>query len=110
MTPEFVVTFAKDALSLTILVAMPMLGLGLLVGLTVSVFQATTSIQEMTLTFVPKILAVLLGLLYFAPWMLDKLITFTESADINVKNRYFSVGQLFLYQVGMLGRVHAAYP
>ncbi len=84
MTPEFVVNFAKDALSLTILVAMPMLGLGLLVGLTVSVFQATTSIQEMTLTFVPKILAVLLGLLYFAPWMLDKLVTFTESVFRNI--------------------------
>jgi flagellar biosynthetic protein FliQ len=84
MTPEFVVNFAKDALSLTILVAMPMLGLGLLVGLTVSVFQATTSIQEMTLTFVPKILAVLLGLLYFAPWMLDKLVTFTESVFQNI--------------------------
>ncbi len=84
MTPEFVVTFAKDALSLTILVAMPMLGLGLAVGLTVSVFQATTSIQEMTLTFVPKILAVLLGLLYFAPWMLDKLVTFTESVFQNI--------------------------
>lgn len=84
MTPEFVVNFAKDALSLTILVAMPMLGLGLAVGLTVSVFQATTSIQEMTLTFVPKILAVLLGLLYFAPWMLDKLVTFTESVFKNI--------------------------
>ena len=84
MTPEFVVNFAKDALSLTILVAMPMLGLGLLVGLTVSVFQATTSIQEMTLTFVPKILAVLLGLLYFAPWMLDKLVAFTESVFQNI--------------------------
>ena len=84
MTPEFVVSFAKDALSLTILVAMPMLGLGLLVGLTVSVFQATTSIQEMTLTFVPKILAVLFGLLYFSPWMLDKLVTFTEKVFQNI--------------------------
>ena len=84
MTPELVVNFAKDALSLTILVAMPMLGLGMLVGLTVSIFQATTSIQEMTLTFVPKILAVLLGLLYFAPWMLGKLVTFTESVFQNI--------------------------
>jgi len=84
MTPELVVNFAKDALSLTILVAMPMLGLGLAVGLTVSVFQATTSIQEMTLTFVPKILAVLFGLLYFAPWMLDKLVTFTENVFQNI--------------------------
>ena len=84
MTPEFVVSFAQQAISLTILVAMPMLGLGLIVGLTVSVFQATTSIQEMTLTFVPKILAVFFGLLYFAPWMLDKIISFTESVFSNI--------------------------
>ena len=84
MTPELVVNFAKDALSLTIMVAMPMLGLGLLVGLSVSVFQATTSIQEMTLTFVPKILAVLFGLLYFSPWMLGKLVDFTENLFTNI--------------------------
>ena len=79
MTPEFVVSFAKEAIQLTILVSMPMLGLGLVVGLAVSIFQATTSIQEMTLTFVPKILAVLLGLLYFAPWMLEKITVYTEN-------------------------------
>jgi flagellar biosynthesis protein FliQ len=84
MTPEFVVSFAQQSISLTILVAMPMLGLGLIVGLVVSVFQATTSIQEMTLSFVPKILAVFLGLLYFAPWMLDKIITFTETVFTNI--------------------------
>jgi flagellar biosynthetic protein FliQ len=77
MTPEFVVSFAKEAIQLTILMAMPMLGLGLVVGLMVSIFQATTSIQEMTLTFVPKILAVLMGLLYFAPWMLEKITTYS---------------------------------
>lgn len=79
MTPEFVVSFAKEAIQLTILMSMPMLGLGLIVGLAVSIFQATTSIQEMTLTFVPKILAVLLGLLYFAPWMLEKITVYTEN-------------------------------
>ena len=84
MTPEFVVSFAQQAISLTILVAMPMLGLGLIVGLIVSVFQATTSIQEMTLTFVPKILAVFFGLLYFAPWMLDKIVSFTENILLNI--------------------------
>lgn len=78
MTPEFVVSFAKEAIRLTILVSMPMLGLGLAVGLIVAIFQATTQIQEMTLTFVPKIIAVLLGLLYFAPWMLEKLTVYTE--------------------------------
>ena len=84
MTPEFVVSFAQQAIGLTILIAMPMLGLGLIVGLIVSVFQATTSIQEMTLTFVPKILAVFFGLLYFAPWMLDKIVSFTESILLNI--------------------------
>jgi flagellar biosynthetic protein FliQ len=78
MTPEFVVSFAKEAIELTILVSMPMLGLGLIVGLAVSIFQATTSIQEMTLSFIPKILAVMLGLIYFAPWMLEKMMAFTE--------------------------------
>jgi len=76
MTPESVVGFAQEAIKVTILVAMPMLGLGLIVGLAVSVFQAVTQIQEMTLTFVPKILVVLLGLLFFSSWMLQQLIDF----------------------------------
>lgn len=77
MTPEFVVELAKEAIALTILLSLPMLGLGLAVGLMVSVFQAVTQIQEMTLTFVPKILAVFLGLLFAAPWMLEKITSFT---------------------------------
>jgi flagellar biosynthesis protein FliQ len=77
MTPEFVVSFAQEAIKVTILVSMPMLILGLIVGLAVSIFQAVTQIQEMTLTFVPKILIVLLALLFFASWMLNQLMTFT---------------------------------
>jgi flagellar biosynthetic protein FliQ len=77
MTPEFVVEFAKQAITLTIELSMPMLGLGLIAGLIVSVFQAVTQVQEMTLTFVPKIIAVFLGLLFAAPWMLDELTSFT---------------------------------
>lgn len=79
MTPEFVVSFAQEAIKVTILVSMPMLGLGLVVGLIISIFQAVTQIQEMTLTFVPKILIVLLALLVFAGWMLDQLMHFTIS-------------------------------
>lgn len=78
MTPEFVVGFTQEAIKVTILIAMPMLGLGLVVGLIVSIFMATTQIHEMTLTFVPKILAVLLGLLFFLNWMLQELIEFTQ--------------------------------
>jgi flagellar biosynthesis protein FliQ len=76
MTPEFVVGFAQEAIKTTIIVSMPLLGLGLAVGLVVSIFQAVTQIHEMTLTFVPKILVVLLALLFFAGWMLDRLIHF----------------------------------
>ena len=77
MTPEFVIGFAQEAIKTTIIVSMPLLGLGLVVGLVVSIFQAVTQIHEMTLTFVPKILVVLLALLFFAGWMLDRLIHFT---------------------------------
>ncbi len=77
MTPEFVVTFAQEAIKITLLVSMPMLGLGLAIGLIISIFQAVTQIQEMTMTFVPKILVVLLALLYFGSWMLEHLMHFT---------------------------------
>ena len=65
MTPEFVVNFAQEAIKVTLLVSMPMLLLGLIVGVAISIFQAVTQIQEMTLTFVPKIVIVMAALLYF---------------------------------------------
>lgn len=84
MTPEFVIEFAKQAIILTILLSLPMLGLGLVAGLIISVFQAVTQIQEMTLTFVPKILAVFIGLLFAAPWMMEKLMSFTTNIITNI--------------------------
>jgi len=78
LTPEFVVGFAQEAIKTTLLVSMPILGLGLVVGLTVSVFQAVTQIHEMTLTFVPKIVIILLALVFFASWMIEHLMVFTE--------------------------------
>jgi flagellar biosynthetic protein FliQ len=57
--------------------AAPMLGLGLIVGLTISVFQATTSIQEQTLTFVPKVVVVLGSLIVFGSWIVNSMINFT---------------------------------
>lgn len=77
MTPEFVINFAQEAIKVTLFVSMPMLSLGLIVGVAISIFQAVTQIQEMTLTFVPKILAVLLALLFFSNWMLGQLMNFT---------------------------------
>ncbi len=76
MTTEFVIQIGYRGLYTVLLVASPMLIAGLLVGLAVGIFQAATSIHEMTLTFIPKILAVVTALLVFAPWMLRTLIGF----------------------------------
>ncbi|MCW7753803.1 flagellar biosynthesis protein FliQ [Desulfobotulus sp. H1] len=84
MTPEFVVSFGQEAVWLTILIAAPMLLIGLAVGLMVSIFQAVTSIQEMTLSFVPKILAVFFSLIFFAPWMLEKMTSYTARIIENI--------------------------
>lgn len=83
MTVDFIVGFARQAVETTLMLAMPMLGLGMAIGLLISIFQSVTQIQEMTLTFVPKILAVMAGLLFFGPWMLTKLMNFTESIFVN---------------------------
>ncbi|MBN2233015.1 MAG: flagellar biosynthesis protein FliQ [Deltaproteobacteria bacterium] len=77
MTPDFVVGFARQALETTLMVSAPMLIFGLVVGLLISIFQAVTSIQEMTLTFIPKILAVFLSLIIFFPWIMRYLVDFT---------------------------------
>ena len=66
------------------LVSAPMLGLGLLVGLLVSVFQATTSIQEQTLAFIPKIIAVFVAILIFGPWMLRIMVEYVTNIFVNL--------------------------
>ena len=78
MTPQMVISIGREALQVTLLVAAPMLGFGLLIGLVISIFQAVTQINEMTLTFVPKILAVALALLLFMPWIINTLTDFTR--------------------------------
>ena len=77
MTPEFVIDFCRRAMEMVLLLSMPMLAVGLIVGLAVSVFQATTSIQEMTLQFIPKILLISITLVIAGPWMLEELTDFT---------------------------------
>ncbi len=84
MTPEFVIGFARQAIELTLMVAMPMLAIGLFVGVIVSIIQAATQIQEMTLTFVPKIIAMFLMLLFSFPWIMNKMVTFTRDVFINL--------------------------
>lgn len=77
MNQDQVIKLAMDALLLALKVGMPLLLAGLVVGLVVSVFQAVTQIQEMTLSFIPKILAVALVLIVAGPWMLDQLVAYT---------------------------------
>lgn len=86
MTPEFVVGFARNAIELTLLIALPMLGIGMVVGIAVSVFQAATQIQEMTLTMVPKIVAIFLALIVAFPWIMDKMISYTRDLFLNLPN------------------------
>lgn len=69
---------AIETYKITLLVSLPMLLAGLVVGLLVSIFQATTQINEMTLTFVPKILSVIAVLIFLSPWMMNMLLDFTK--------------------------------
>jgi len=77
MTAEWVIGIGREAIITTLMVSAPMLLLGLLVGVTVSIMQAVTQVQEMTLTFIPKILAVAFALLICLPWMINLLVDFT---------------------------------
>jgi len=83
MTLTFVSAFAFKAIKTALLVALPLLGAGLIAGVLVSIFQAVTSIQDMSLTFIPKILAVMLALVLFLPWMIGVLLAFTEELFTN---------------------------
>ncbi|MBX6423605.1 flagellar biosynthesis protein FliQ [Thermosulfurimonas sp. F29] len=84
MTEQTVVYLARQTVELTLLLSAPMLIAGLVVGLIISIFQAVTQIQEMTLTFVPKIVAVLVALLVTFPWMMRKLLEFTQNIILNI--------------------------
>ena len=84
MTPEFLTGFFFDAIKIAISLAAPMLMAGLLVGLLVSIFQSVTSINEMTMTFIPKMLAVACALLFFLPWMVQTMVTFTQNLFTNI--------------------------
>ena len=77
MTEQIVIEVLKDAFYTAFMIILPIMGISLIVGIIVSIFQAATSIQEMTLTFVPKIIATAIGIIFMLPWIMDKLITFT---------------------------------
>lgn len=76
MTPEAVLTLTQQALEITVLVSAPMLGAALVTGLLVSLFQAATQINEMTLSFIPKLLVLILVLVLAGPWMLNIMLDY----------------------------------
>jgi flagellar biosynthetic protein FliQ len=78
VSQDIAIQLGREALFMVMLVSAPMLGLGLIVGVAVSIFQATTQIQEQTLVFVPKIIATFVAILIFGPWILGMVVDFTR--------------------------------
>ncbi len=78
MTEELVIDIAREAVFALLKISLPIMLIGLVVGLTIAIFQALTQIQEMTLTFVPKIIVVFLALVVLAPYMIDILQSYMD--------------------------------
>jgi flagellar biosynthesis protein FliQ len=86
MDQDVVITLATQAMSLAMKVALPLLGVGLVVGLVVSIIQAVTQVQEQTLSFIPKILAMAAVLVVGGPWMLNQLLSYTTELWTSIPN------------------------
>lgn len=86
MTPETVLTIAQQALEMTVLVSAPLLGAALAVGLLVSLFQAATQINEMTLSFIPKLLVMVLVMVLAGPWMLNLMLDYMRRLFTSIPN------------------------
>lgn len=84
MSQEFVISLAERGVFAVLQIAGPLLITALVIGLLVSIFQATTQIQEQTLAFIPKIVGVLVALIIFGPWMLTQALTFAEQIFSNL--------------------------
>ncbi|MGQ9720146.1 MAG: flagellar biosynthesis protein FliQ [Candidatus Jordarchaeum sp.] len=84
MTQEFVIGITKNALEITLMISLPILAVGLIVGIVVALFQAITQMHEMTLTFVPKIVAVFITILFLFPWMMQKMVFYTQQLIMNL--------------------------
>jgi flagellar biosynthetic protein FliQ len=79
VSPEFIIKLGQESLTLILYVGGPILIVALVVGLAVSIFQAVTQVHEMTLTFIPKIIAVGMTLILILPWMMQRMIDFTTN-------------------------------
>jgi len=86
MSYEFIIAFGRQAIETMLLVSLPVLALSMIVGIVISIFQSVTQIQEMTITFVPKIFVTFLSLLIFGSWMLSKLADFLRGVIGSIPN------------------------
>jgi flagellar biosynthetic protein FliQ len=86
MSLDFVVGIMAETVKVTLLLSAPVLIVGLVVGVLISLFQAVTQVQEMTLVFVPKIVACLVALVAALPWMMNLLVSFTHNLFVNIPN------------------------
>lgn len=86
MSVDFIVGIMAETIRVTLLLSAPVLIVALIVGVVVGLFQAVTQVQEMTLVFVPKIVACLIALVAALPWMMNLLISFTHNLFVNIPN------------------------
>lgn len=86
MSPDTVIYLGREAMFTVLLVSSPILGISLLIGILVSFFQATTHLQEQTLTFVPKIIGVLAVLVLFGSWMMNVMLSYVSNLFINMNH------------------------
>jgi flagellar biosynthesis protein FliQ len=86
MDTDTVVSLATQAMSLALKISIPLLGVGLVVGVLISIIQAVTSIQEQTLSFIPKVLAMAVVLVVGGPWMLNQLLSYTSELWTSIPN------------------------
>jgi flagellar biosynthetic protein FliQ len=86
MDTDTVVSLATQAMSLALKISIPLLGVGLVVGVLISIIQAVTSIQEQTLSFIPKVLAMAVVLVVGGPWMLNQLLSYTSELWSSIPN------------------------
>ncbi|MFT4034980.1 MAG: flagellar biosynthesis protein FliQ [Patulibacter sp.] len=86
MSTDTAISLASKGLTITLTIALPLLGIGLIVGVVISIVQAVTQIQEQTLSFVPKVLAVAAVLVIGGPWMIDVITQYTRDLWMSIPN------------------------
>lgn len=84
MTPEAVITIGQQAVEMTLMISAPLLLTALVIGLVVSIFQAATQINEMTLSFIPKMLGIFIVLIFAGPWMIGLMVDYIQRLFGNI--------------------------